>query len=135
MTQYGSVTKQFIFMCTTLYNAGHSDEVASWQYKQWATLGFVRGITTPTQAGQAFCSTQWMSLLFNIIESSLPTPGQLKLLDSSTLLQQVCKKPLTITCTCCLCIDPSSATSESHFTVMAKQSQHRISGGANPTLV
>ena len=66
--------------------------MASWQYKQWATLGFVRGIATPSQSGQAFCSTQWMSLLFNIIENSLPTPsGQVKLLDSSTLLQQVCK--------------------------------------------
>ena len=92
-----SILRYFIYIATyiasiCLYNTGHSDEVASWQYKQWATLGFVRGIATPSQSGQAFCSTQWMSLLFNIIETSLPTPsGQLKLLDSSTLLQQVCK--------------------------------------------
>jgi len=69
---------------------GHSDDVASWQHKQWATLGFMRGIAAPPQSGQAFCSIQWITLLFNIIESGLPSPGShMKLLDSSTLLQQV----------------------------------------------
>ena len=70
--------------------AGHSNEIASWQHKQWATLGFIRGIAAPSRSGQAFCSLQWITLLFSIIESGLPSPGgHMKQIDSSTLLQQV----------------------------------------------
>jgi len=72
------------------FAAGHSDEIASWQHRQWATLGFIRGIAAPGRSGQAFCSNQWIALLFSIIEAGLPSPGdRIKLMDSSTLLQQV----------------------------------------------
>ena len=72
------------------FAAGHSDEIASWQHKQWATLGFIRGIAAPVRSGQAFCSVQWITLLFSVIESGLPSPGgHMKRIDSSTLLQQV----------------------------------------------
>ena len=79
-----------VSMCNIYFTVGHSDEIASWQHKQWATLGFIRGIAAPARSGLAFCSAQWITLLFSIIESGLPSPGgHMKRVDSSTLLQQV----------------------------------------------
>lgn len=102
---------------------GHSDEIASWQHKQWATLGFIRGISAPSRAGQAFCSIQWITLLFSIIESGLPLPGgQVKRIDPSTLLQQVFYMLLSRSvCMQFVIIDSSSTVAKDHSTIMARE--------------
>ena len=123
---YQSLYARVIFIVMMFFLAiGHSDEIALWQHKHWATLGFIRGISTPSRAGQAFCSIQWITLLFSIIESGLPSPGsQVKRIEPSTLLQQVFymlinrsvhMKGVTI--------DSISAITKDHSTILAGEPQ------------
>lgn len=68
----------------------HSDinSIAAQQHETWATLGFLRGVSTTKRSGRAFCTRQWIELMMEIIKEASPL-ARSKGSHSKALVQQV----------------------------------------------
>ena len=62
--------------------------VASVQHDSWATLGFLRGVASPSHSSVVFCTPRWIQLLLGITEATLPSVTVQKSSPRS-LVQQV----------------------------------------------
>ena len=83
-----------------LEERNHSDinSVAAQQHETWATLGFLRGVSTTKRSGRAFCTPQWIELMMEVIKGASPL-ARSKGSRSKALVQQVSWKLCTCTCT------------------------------------
>ena len=68
--------------------------VAYRQHETWATLGFLRGVSTSRVFSRAFCSSQWIELIMGIIQSASPLASYRS--QAHSIVQQVCTRDLKI---------------------------------------
>ena len=61
--------------------------VAYRQHETWATLGFLRGVSTSRVFSRAFCSSQWIELIMGIIQSASPLASYRS--QAHSIVQQV----------------------------------------------
>ena len=52
------------------------NQVAAVQHEAWATLGFLRGVSSLPLSGQAFCTPQWVQLMMEVITGASPLNKQ-----------------------------------------------------------
>ena len=55
----------------------------------WATLGFLRGMSSVKGSGRAFCSSQWVELMMDVIRKASPLNSHGT--QAKNLVQQVSK--------------------------------------------
>ena len=67
------------------------NSVAAQQHETWATLGFLRGVSTTKRSGRAFCTQQWIELMMEVIKGASPL-AKSKGSRSKSLVQQVSSK-------------------------------------------
>ena len=70
--------------------------MAAQQHEAWATLGFLRGVSSLTLSGQAFCTPEWVKLMMEIITGA--SPFHKRRPQARSLLQQVSHKRLELLC-------------------------------------
>ena len=62
--------------------------MAAQQHETWATLGFLRGVSTTKRSGRTFCTPQWIDLMMDVIKGASPL-ARSKGSRSKALVQQV----------------------------------------------
>ena len=73
--------------CAALRNLSVMNVVASQEKEMWATLGFLRGVSSPKGSGVAFSSPQWIELLMDVIRKASPLNSHHP--QAKSLIQQV----------------------------------------------
>lgn len=63
------------------------NQIAAQQHEAWATLGFLRGVSSLKLSGQAFCTPEWVKLMMEVITGASPLNKRRP--RAKSLLQQV----------------------------------------------
>ena len=79
-------------------NQSDINSIAAQQHETWATLGFLRGVSTTKQSGRAFCTQRWVELMMEVIKEASPL-ARSKGSHSKALVQQVLPFTLVLSCT------------------------------------
>ncbi len=66
----------FLSLSPELRTESHMNQVAAVQHEAWATLGFLRGVSSLPLSGQAFCTPQWVQLMMEVITGASPLNKQ-----------------------------------------------------------
>ena len=83
----------FKFIFSDIRNQSDINSIAAQQHETWATLGFLRGVSTTKQSGRAFCTRRWIELMMEVIKEASPL-ARSKGSHSKALVQQVSTKLL-----------------------------------------
>lgn len=81
----------FLLCSTDVRNQSDINSIAAQQHETWATLGFLRGVSTTKTAGRAYCTQQWVELMMEVVQEASPVVKS-KRSQSKTLVQQVSMK-------------------------------------------
>ena len=77
-----------ILVFPDIRNQSDINSIAAQQHETWATLGFLRGVSTTKQSGRAFCTRRWIELMMEVIKEASPL-ARSKGSHSKALVQQV----------------------------------------------
>jgi len=77
------------FLCSDMQVDGQSNIIAEAQHDGWATLGFLRGVSSLSLSGQAFCTPQWVHLMMELIKTASPLNKKHPNPKERSLLKQV----------------------------------------------
>lgn len=76
------------YLSLDLRNQSIINMVAAQQHETWATLGFLRGVSSQKMFGRAFCSSEWIDLMMGVIKKA--SPLAMPRPTTRPLLKQVC---------------------------------------------